>query len=1458
MPPRINLLSIIFLMLFPGIGRMSAQPKCSIKHYSTIDGLSHHRVMTIIKDRDGFMWFGTWAGINRFDGHSFVTFKTRPGDDSPLKTNRIEEIVEDASGYLWIRCYDNRVYRFDKRLEKFEDLSMITAGKASGSLLIERMVPLKKGGMLLLKKDRGLLFMLPLGRQLNAVEFGTGKEPGFTPHDGAVTTIKEGNDGNIWVGTTKGLSVISTGPDGSLTEKQLPGANGYHVTACVIGDKNVFIGTANGSVLDVNNFKVVAARKLSAGSINAFLTSAEKGKYYCSTQTGDLISFKRDLSVISQGNFNRQPLLSLYEDSRRRIWIEPENSGVVLFQPDKQQFSYFSQVIYSSVYQTGSSYKVFQDVKQRVWINMKGGGFGYYEPETNRVRYFYNSPEKTDHYFSNMVMSQYYDKNGILWLATDNGGVEKVVFHINDFKAELIRPEVNQRPTNNVRGIKVDRKNRLWIGTKDGSLTLTANGIPVKNIFIDADQNSIGLVYSIMEDSKGNIWLGTKADGLYCATPTDKTHNQYRLTNYRHDANPNSISHNSVYSILEDKNGRIWVGTYGGGLNLLIPEKGNIRFAHPGNEFQNYPGQDFMRIRSLNLDRNGLLWIATTNGLLISDAPVNIAQNSSFKTYQKISGDIQSLGDNDVQFILKDSKEVMWLGTLAGGLNKAVGNEPLKSLRFRNFSIKDGLPSDYLLSAIEDKHHNLWIGTQNGLSKFNLETQKFSNLDANDGFPVVTFEESSVTEDQDEQVIFGTLKGTVSFYPATLHNSKINAKMTLTSLQVNSQVVIAGEQNSPVQTSIDQSTEIELPYDQDMFSISFAVLDYRSTGKEAYAYRLLGFDSDWRNNGNERRATFTKVPPGHYTFEVKSTAYDIYNNIPSHTLKITILPPPWKTWWAYLIYLVIAIGVLFVARRIVLTILGLRAGIVVERKLTELKLNFFTNVSHELRTPLTLIVNPLEDIAKSENFSPEGRRNLEIVQKNAGRMVRFVNQLLDLRKVHSGKATLKIREVNMNLFVERITTFFREELKRKGIGLEIHRSGNPPVLWIDPEKIEIVLYNLLSNAIKANRADHNMTISIEEVADELIISVADQGTGVPEAQLEAIFGLYFEGVQSSENAVKGTGIGLALSRELVALHQGKIYAENNSFGGLTVTVTLRKGLELLAGGNDLIQMYEQTDERSTTAGADAVLAQPEPALVKSFIAKVLLVEDNEELRSFLYYQLSKIYEVETAEDGLIGLEKATRLLPDLVISDVMMPNMDGIQMLDNLKNQPLTSHIPVILLSAKFSIESQIEGLSYGADFYMPKPFNNELLLISIDNLIRQRQRLFETLKNNKKLELEPSAISITSDDEEFLKRIIEIVEKHIQDSQFNIESIATKMNMGRSAFYAKFTSLTNTSPVEFVREIRLKRARQYFNAGKHNITEVAYEVGFTNQKYFSTCFRKQFGVTPTEYLKSSHTSTLQ
>lgn len=768
------------------------------------------------------------------------------------------------------------------------------------------------------------------------------------------------------------------------------------------------------------------------------------------------------------------------------------------------------------------------------------------------------------------------------------------------------------------------------------------------------------------------------------------------------------------------------------------------------------------------------------------------------------------------------------------------------------------MPSDYLLSCIEDGAGFLWIATQNGLSRFNLLKGTFQNFDAADGLPQEAFAEASCTSTKDGELVFGTLNGYIRFNPSRIVNRKIRANIAFTNLQVNSEEVIPGEAGSPLKYAVNSSKEITLTYNQNVISIDYALLDYRSEEKESYAYRLIGFDSAWRNNKSERRAAYTNLTPGEYLFQVKATSADLYMDTPVKSLTITILPPPWKTWWAYLIYVALGILLLAVIRKYALAMLKLRQRIIIERELADLRLSFFTNVSHELRTPLTLILNPLEEIAKQEKLSAQGSRHLDLVRKNAQRMTRFVNQLLDLRKAQSGKSTLRVSHVELVSFIRRITGYFADVADQKKINLSVAAEAEPIFGWIDAEKMDVVIYNVLGNAFKFTPPGRNIRISIghSKSNGNIVIEITDEGTGVPDSELSDIFSLYFEGQHQEGSSAKGTGIGLALSKELIQLHHGQISARNNQPQGLSVKLELKPGETHFEKDRvvftDAVPDYEEvvTGELIPNDEAEPV---EEKANEADGLPQLLLVEDNSELRYFLKNQLSGLYRVETAANGEEGLQKATALLPDVVLSDVMMPIMNGIKMLDKLKNNPATSHIPVVLLSAKFSIESQIEGLKYGADYYIAKPFQNEFLIASLKNLVIQRKRLFESLLKDKKvMNVNPTPIAITSHDELFLQKVIEIVEEKMSDMEFNIEVVAESMNMSRSPFYKKLKSLTGLSPIEFVREIRLKRSLQYLNAGEHNISLIAFEVGFNSAKYFSTCFKQRFGQTPSDYVKSN------
>jgi signal transduction histidine kinase/DNA-binding NarL/FixJ family response regulator len=677
--------------------------------------------------------------------------------------------------------------------------------------------------------------------------------------------------------------------------------------------------------------------------------------------------------------------------------------------------------------------------------------------------------------------------------------------------------------------------------------------------------------------------------------------------------------------------------------------------------------------------------------------------------------------------------------------------------------------------------------------------------------------------------------------------------MVFTGLQVNNTDVIAASLGSTQENNTDKTAEIKLNYWQNIFSIDYTVLDYRGGDKQTYLYRLKGFDNVWQNNQGQRRATFTNLPPGSYQFEVKCINKDLYLNSPVKKLDITILPPPWRTWWAYLIYAVIAIVIAEIIRRTGLAMLRLRQRIAVERQLAELKVKFFTNISHELRTPLTLILNPLEEIAKREQLSYQGNQYLQVVRRNASRMARFINQLLDLRKVQSGKAKLNLSIIDVLAFIKEIGEYFSELSREKNITLNMVSNAAVIYAWLDADKIETVIYNLISNAYKFTPEGNAITVHIttDEAKKQLRIDVSDEGTGVHKDELKDIFELYYEGTPGKSDHAKGTGIGLALSKELIVLHQGTISAHNNSNCGLTVSITLpltkpEPETEHPDAGDDIL-LLNSDSETATGAAIEEV-----PGICISHSPLVLLVEDNVDMRMFLQTQLKEFYRVEVAENGQAGLERARAMSPDIVISDIMMPIMSGIQMLNKLKDDPATSHIPVVLLSAKSAIESQIEGIQYGADYYITKPFSNDFLLAAIANILNNRRKIAESLMTGKNgIELNPSEIIITPKDEIFLNRILEIVENKMADPDFNIDTVAEMINMGRTAFFRKFKGLTQMAPVEFVRDMRLKRAKQYFDGGNDNIAEVGYIVGFNSSKYFSTCFRAKYHLSPSDYLKS-------
>jgi signal transduction histidine kinase/ligand-binding sensor domain-containing protein/CheY-like chemotaxis protein/AraC-like DNA-binding protein len=1462
---RLAFTFIFIVMFFLLVANVAAQPKCKVEYYSTENGLSHQAVTCILKDREGFMWFGTWDGINRFDGHTFVSYKSLPGDLSQLGNGRIDRMVEDQADHLWIEAYDRQIYRFDKKNGQFMPLAPVINPEGKQKITFSRILSAANGSVWLQSVNEGL-FCVPqndLSPQ-RVVRYKKESAAGYQLTANTINFFHEDAEKLIWIGTPGGLSCLAPSTSGIYRNSKtasLQIAARKDFTAFDEDAGHLYFGTADGHLFtyekNTNSFSVL---KIAAGRLNALLRSKKSDCVYAITNAGDLISYQLTDGTIKTISYRAgEPLTTLYEDKKGCLWIAPEKEGVVRFDPADLSFNYYFQKNTDRLNKPRNPLSVLEDNNGIIWVHMKGGGFGYYDEATRSFSYILNTPDAGSASLPATNYRVHYDSSGVFWLTTNERQLIRILLQSNVFEQQLLVEQPVSKFDNEVRGICYDNKNRLWLGAKNGKVYLYQHGKRINGFFDNEPAEGPGMVYAILQDSRGNIWLGTKGNGLYKAVPVNKEETRYHLIHYLPGkANTNSLPCNDIYALLEDRQGRMWIGSFDKGLFLIQGNADSIKFVQSGDAFKNYPKEVFNKIRHLALDGAGNIWVGTTNGLLLLNADDRQSRVYRYAAYRKIPGDRQSLGNNDIQFIYRDSKNRMWLATSGGGFCMAAGNQPFTSLTFKNYTTKDGMPNNYVLGCAEDQLANLWIATENGLSRFNPENESFRNYDSYYGLARVGFSEAAVCRSmQGDRLFYGSNRGYISFEPGRINNNnnRIAANIAFTSLRINNEQVQPGL-NALLKEDINYVSDLTLRYNQNIINIDYAMLDTRAGSRHALVYRLLGFDSTWHDDIRQRRATYTNLPPGHYVFEVKSATNDLYLNTPYRQLAITILPPPWKTGWAYLVYALFLAALLFFIRRTALAMIRLRNKIAVEKQLAALKENFFTNVSHELRTPLTLIINPIEQLARKEKLSAEGTAFVEVARKNASRMVRFINQLLDLRKIESNKATLHIARVDIVFFVKKIGEHFKAELESRKISLNISSAQQELIAWVDAEKLDVVIFNLLANAVKFTPEGKTISIIIKTLPGEqyFTIEVLDQGPGVDPEKLKDIFGLFYEGDQPAVSVQKGSGIGLALSKELVNLHRGHIYAENNTAGGLAVIVKLKLGNdhykpEEIAATDVQHSSFEYKNAPELHALTE-MPANTEP--VNPEAPLLLLVEDNDDLRAFLQKQLSERYRVVVATDGSAGWKKAVQLIPDVIVSDIMMPVMDGIQMLDKIKNNIDTSHIPVVLLSARHSIESQIQGLQYGADYYITKPFNNEFLLASIDNLLRQRKNLFDSLVNKRQaIELSPASIVVTSGDETFLKEVIAIVEEKMTDPGFNLEAVAESMKMSRSTFYKKFKSLTGLTTVEFVRDMRLQRARQYLDAGNTNIGEVAYLSGFSSPKYFSTCFREKYQVSPSDYIKA-------
>lgn len=1436
-----------------------AQVSASVKSYTTSDGLSHKEVLCVMRDREGFVWIGTRDGLNRFDDNKFIVYKGKPGDRSSLKSNKIRAITEDKRGCLWVTTFDKRVYRFDKKTEQFEALAEFTSSTDVRAVEAKQVMVSSYGDVWITTSGKGVYCaqyaadtsQRPVIHRFSAL---TGEKYQL-PND-VIRFVAEDANKCIWIGTQQGAICYKRNGNNyqkSVFPAQVAGLlSDAPFTMAVRQGQWLYMGTQDGHVLAYHPKTAKWKNWIIAGQQIAAIHQSRLGKLYVAASGGLYTITRGSTKPVWAGS--NEFFQSVYEDQKGLIWLEPEKYGTVRYDPFNGTFKSFTQATDPNAVNIHKKYKVFEDRRGVLWASMKGGGFGYYDRNEDRIHDFYDNPQSPERKFSNIVTAIDYDRDGLMWLASDDGGFSKVIFPENNFLYKHVVNGRKSKSENEVRAIYEDRFNRMWLATKAGKLYVLQNGKPV-NIFVNANTDQIGNVYTITGDRQGNVWLGTKRLGLVLAKPLSADGQKYTLTRFRHNPlDENSLSNDLVYSVIEDRKGRIWVGTFGGAINLVVNDNGRIYFKSTHTAFHRYPSSSRI-VRHLAEDTKGNIWIASNNGLIVFNPDDGDLRNCRFVTYLKQPGDSTSLSNNGVQYMHRDRKGNMWLGTSGGGVSRVISNNFPGRITFKAITTQDGLPNDLVMSITDDHDGNIWIATETRLAKYKIREQRITSYNAYDGLPNTDFSEAACFTTRAGMLFFGCVDGYITFDPRKIKVNRINASMVLTGMEVYYKALLPQTEGSPLKYSINETDHLTLKSNQNVVSIDYAVLDFRDE-PISYQYMLKGFDQSWRSVGEERKATYTNIPPGNYVFKVRSNNGHLFANKPEKEIRITILPPFWQTWWAYCFYFVLAVIIFVLVRRVVLAMIRLRHKVELEQQVAKTKIQFFTNLSHELRTPLSLIVGPLQEVSRSASLSDADQDNLQLISKNATRLTRFVDQLLDFSKVQSGKMKLHVLQVNIVSLVNEVASHFEGGLFEKNINLHITAAHHKIDAWVDAEKMDIVLHNLLSNAFKFTPPGKKITITITEEPENIFIAVTDEGCGVGEDKLKDIFELYYDGGNNAANYLKSTGIGLALSRELIKEHEGDLLAMNNAIAGMTFIIKLKKG-DAHFRRSEVHEITTADFVPNRTLPLQDVTRTPEPAeqppmLGQEKLPLVLLVEDNADMRGFLIRTLERQFRVMHALNGIRALQLIAERMPDVVVSDIMMPRMNGIELLDKLKTSPETSHIPVILLTAKTSVESQVEGLSCGADLYLTKPFNNEVLLASISTLLKNRKMQVDAIMNSRKvITLKPGEVEILPRDENFLKSCIEAVEAGMPDADFNMDNVAAAVGLSRSTFFKKFKALTGLAPVDFVKDIRLKRAEQLLRTGSFNISQVAFQVGFSSPGYFSTCFKEHYHISPTEFLKN-------
>ncbi len=1335
---------------------------------------------------------------------NFASLSTRDG----LSSNTINAIIKDKYGLMWFATADG--------LDRFDGTNFTVYRHHAGDT-----TSIPADEIQSLYQDRsGKLW---IGTAGGSLAYYDRNQNSFSRYQGdsfwrsstseGIRAICQDHNGKLWVASYSGLRVIDLKTNKTTT---------FIFNSLQTDMSKATIGL---------NFYEDRYNRMWVGTTTGLLLYDEKA--------GKFIRFVHDDK--DKGSLSNDLIRSINEDTLGRLWFGT-NDGLNLLQPDGRTFAHFMQntgetAPYCNIYAIATD-------QSDLWVATENG-LAILDLHTFKTRFVTPAFRDVFSLSDKFIKSIYIDPRGIYWLGTFEGGIDKYDKNLALFSLKIPNPfDPYGLMAPAVTSFTQYNQHQVFVATDNGGVQLfdLQTGL-FRKFSVNSERQKTDKPLSVLSlkyDSHGNLWIGTFHEGLFVLNITTGS-----CRHFTAGKSDNQISENDVFCIEESPDGHMWIGTNGGGIDIYDPKSGKFARYDQVFDLDKVESKVYLNkyLRAITIGKNGDMWAATYGGGIY----VFNFNTKAAKVYNKANS---ALPTDAILSLLYDKKtDMVWAGTNGGGLCRL---DPA-TRKIVAYSEKEGISNDIVCEILKDNKGLLWLSTNKGINSFDPATRRFNVYTHQNGVQDVPFISGSGLKMADGTLFFGCQDGFNYFNPPNFAGTRSPSPVMFTDLKVSNNSVNPGKQ-SPISEQIAVAKEIRLKFGQN-FSISYITVNYTDAHQDKYSYILKGFDKEWNYVGKATTAYYTNIDPGTYEFLVRASDGRGHWSEKPTSIKVTILPPWWRNIYAYIIYFCIAVGMLFYIRH--RGILKLKREMKIEEdkraiervhELDRLKIKFLTNLSHEFRTPISLIMAPVDKLM-SINTGNDISKEINLIGRNARRLLNLVNQLLDFKKMEEKELRLNLSTGDLIGFIRETVYSFQDISEHKHIHLDFICEQDSLPAYFDPDKIERILFNLLSNAFKFTGQGGEIVVKLctadneDKTGKVLKLKISDTGVGIPESEREKIFQRFYQVDTSRTSLNQGSGIGLSIAREFVQLHGGTIDLAGKEPHGSVFTVMLPI---LPAEINDTV-LSESAELQYIAEESLPLLsagnAGEGPVTEKTTI---LIVEDNEELRDYLKYNLSDAYKIFEATNGKDGWQKVLSCHPDLILTDVSMPYMDGIELCNKIKNDKRTSFLPVILLTAHTTEEDQLKGLETGANDYLTKPFSLEVLNAKIRNLIQLNQKLKTTY--SKQIHVIAPEIYIESADEKLLNKVALFVEEKLNDPDFSIEELSRYLGMSRSSLYNKLFELTGVAPVEYVRAIKLQKAAVLLDKSQYTIREIAFMTGFGTPGYFSKLFKEKYDLSPSEF----------